>query len=223
MNDVWSSPDGNTWTQVTASAAFTAREDFCVAVLNGNMIVIGGWTGTTKGDIWSSADGITWNQITPAVSPLPGNTLGFLPRWGSADTIFNGLIWIWGGANGDPNPAHDIPLSGLNDEWTFDGTSLIQINDNSVNDGLVYHQFTANNGHLWLTPGSTPGYPSTPGYYNSADGNNWTAYPTYYQPRSGHLALSYNNSLWVMGGYYSGCWEPSGCAVTYYNDVWHNP
>jgi hypothetical protein len=39
-------------------------------------------------------------------------------------------------------------------------------------------------------------------------------------PRCGHVALSYNSHVWVMGGYNNQCWTTPSCAITYYNDVW---
>ena len=42
MNDVWSSTDAATWTQATASAAWTARQSFSLIVYNSKMIVLHG-------------------------------------------------------------------------------------------------------------------------------------------------------------------------------------
>ncbi len=225
MNDVWNSSDGTTWNQVTTAAPiFTPREDFIALSFNGAMYVISGWSaGTADNDIWTSADGANWSKIAPAVAPLATNPSGFVARWGAAGTIFNSLIWIYGGASGLPTATN---LGGLYDEWTFDGTNLVQINDTGLSSNgynLVYAQLTGVNGTLWLTPGSTPTYPPITGYLTSSDGINWGYHPSYYPARDGHLALSYNNQLWVMGGFDTQCWGTAACAVTYYNDVWHSP
>jgi hypothetical protein len=63
-NDVWSSPDGVTWTQVTANAPWGGRIVQPV-VFNNKIWVIGGWmNGYGANDVWSSPDGVTWTQVT---------------------------------------------------------------------------------------------------------------------------------------------------------------
>ncbi len=227
-NDVWSSLDGVNWSLVTANGGFTPREDFISIVYNGAMYVIGGWDGGPDSDIWVSNNaGNVWTKVVPVVNTaaIPGFTWGFRGRWGSAATVFNGLIWIFEGDNGNPNIGS---LSGTadDDEWTFDGANLTLVNDVSFTGNgsspMVYHQLTANNGLLWLTPGSVPGGSTYYGYYTSSDGVNWAAQSWYYQPRCGHTALSFNNQDWIMGGYNNQCLQVNNCAITYYNDVWHS-
>ena len=61
--DVWSSPDGLTWTEETMDAGFRAGE-FSAIVFNNLMWVFGGWIYQNgfvyKNEVWSSADGMTW-------------------------------------------------------------------------------------------------------------------------------------------------------------------
>jgi hypothetical protein len=58
LADVWSSPDGNTWTQATANAAFGDRVDFTMLTFNSEMWVIAGYAGYFIGpylnDVWHS-------------------------------------------------------------------------------------------------------------------------------------------------------------------------
>lgn len=85
LSDVWSSADGNTWTQLTKSAPWAGRGlVHGAAYFQGRIYVIGGGlkmglpgytvaeTVAEFSDIWSSADGVSWR--------LEANTLGFLPR-----------------------------------------------------------------------------------------------------------------------------------------------
>lgn len=227
-NDVWSSSNGVSWTQVsTTGPIFTPREDFIAIAYNGAMYVIGGWDGGVDGDIWTSNNGTNWSLVAPTTitSAIPGYGYGFRGRWGSAATVFNGKIYIFEGCDGNPN-AGSLVATGVDDEWTFDGTNLTLVNDvgfsGNGSSPMVYHQITADKGLLWLTPGSMPGESTYAGTYTSADGMNWNYHLQYYLPRCGHTALSYNNQDWVMGGYNNQCWQVSGCAVTYYNDVWHS-
>ncbi len=224
-NDVWSSTDGSNWSLVTINSGFTPREDFISIVYNNAMWVMTGWGPADDGDIWTSTNGSTWTNVTPVVStsPIPTYSGGFRARWGSSAVVFNNLVYIIDGDEG--NAYGSLVGTAYTDEWTFDGVNLTLLNDYfmSINNltAMVYHQITFNNGILWLTPGVSPGYSIYAGYYTSTDAVNWTPYSTYYLPRAGHSALSFNNSLWVMGGY--GCSPETSCSVTYFNDVWHTP
>ena len=72
MNDVWQSTDnGATWTQVNASAGWSARSYHSSVVMpDGSIVLIGGLTGdiyreTDANDVWRSTDnGATWTQMT---------------------------------------------------------------------------------------------------------------------------------------------------------------
>jgi hypothetical protein len=63
--------------------------------------------------------------------------------------------------------------------------------------------------------------------WTSASGSSWTEVSAtnifddiYFPFRFGHLSLSFNNSLWVIGGCDNIC-QTSDCAITYLNDVWY--
>lgn len=86
FNDVWSSTDGINWTQVTAGAAWDAR-DGLFALNFGNRIWVGGGEG--RRDVWSSADGKTWTQATAGAE--------WTERRGSGGLVFDGKMWIFGG------------------------------------------------------------------------------------------------------------------------------
>jgi hypothetical protein len=215
-NDVWSSTDGSNWTLVTGNAGFTPREDFISVVYNNAMWVIGGWDNSPAGDFWTSTNGSTWTKVNPVVNTT---SIGYKPRWGSAAVVYNNLIWIIEGDDGSPY-AGSLVGTCYDDEWTFDGNNLTLALE-PVNAPMVYHQFNYMKGLFWLTAGADPGYNVYAGYYTSSDGKKWQYNPDYYQPRAGHKSFTFNSSLWVMGGY--GCFPPTSCSVTYYNDVWHTP
>ncbi len=223
-NDVWSSPDGTNWTLVTAHAGFTPREDFISLVYNNAIWVIGGWDNSAEADIWTYTTASGWVKVTPVIntSAIPSFGIGFRGRWGSAGTVFNGLIYIYSGCAGSPYEG-SLVGTGDGDVWSFDGTNLVLLADGGVGGNpvpVVYHQLSANNGYLYLTTGIAPGANVYPGNYTSTDCKNWSFHTGEYLPRCGHTALSYNSSVYVMGGYDPTCWQASGCAVTYYNDVW---
>jgi leucine-zipper-like transcriptional regulator 1 len=58
LNDVWSSPDGVNWTQVTAAAAWEPRSRHSALVYDGKLWVLGGYGNNgTLHDVWYSSDG----------------------------------------------------------------------------------------------------------------------------------------------------------------------
>ena len=85
-NDVWSSPDGLTWTQATGSTAYSARTGFAAVTFNDRLWVIDGFSNSLDylADAWSSPDGVNWTPATGA----PGNG----GRAGHMAAVFNGWI-----------------------------------------------------------------------------------------------------------------------------------
>lgn len=79
-NDVWSTADGQNWTQLTSSAEWQGRSGPRLVSFNGKLLLIAGERGFTPaqqlGDIWESADGgATWTLLNPApaFSPRSGH------------------------------------------------------------------------------------------------------------------------------------------------------
>lgn len=64
-NDVWSSPDGVRWEQVTEAAPWSPRQMHDVAAFDGRLWVMGGYheVGGNRSDVWHSADGVAWTQL----------------------------------------------------------------------------------------------------------------------------------------------------------------
>ena len=98
FNDVWSSPDGVNWTQVTAAAPWSPRLWFSAVTYRGRMWVIGGWSRVPEqnwGDVWFSQDGGNWDRLT-------AETI-WKERHEFSAYVFKERIWIAGG--------HAKPLS----------------------------------------------------------------------------------------------------------------
>lgn len=96
-NDVWTSTDGITWTQLTPAAAFAGREEPTVLVYNNALWLIGGRTGAAlMNDVWTSSDGITWNPVS--------NSTIFSPRYAHTSLVFNSgtgqEMWVIAGFGG---------------------------------------------------------------------------------------------------------------------------
>lgn len=81
LNDIWSSPDGVSWTEELTIAPWTARYNHQTVVFNDKMWLFGGQTGSTAAtrvnDIWSSDDGTTSHieQISAGRSFLMSSSL----------------------------------------------------------------------------------------------------------------------------------------------------
>ncbi len=134
LNDVWSSEDGIHWSEVTASAPWSARTGPVFTVFKGEMWLLGG--GSIDGDpqpnksaereVWASPDGRTWRRVnadlnrkwrgTPVV--LDGKLLLVGANRGGT---FESAIWATeNGSNWKELSAPWSPRGGVA-AWVFDG------------------------------------------------------------------------------------------------------
>ncbi|HJY37321.1 MAG TPA: hypothetical protein VJ299_07655 [Steroidobacteraceae bacterium] len=96
-NEVWSSPDGDTWTPVTQVNPFSARRSHRVVEFNGEMWMIGGAVEVAVGadegtdDVWHSADGASWTTVSA----------GYPPRARHGLEVFNGRMYMIGGLSNE--------------------------------------------------------------------------------------------------------------------------
>jgi hypothetical protein len=202
LNDVWSSTNGETWTEVTAdsSAKFTARQNHKSVVFNdgsGEKIwVIGGTTQSgSEDDVWSSTDGKTWTEVTA------GSSAKFTYRSAHTAVNFDNKLWVIGGT--DSGNKSDVWNSTNGKTWTEVTTSA---------------RFTARNGHssvnfdnkLWVIGGTDGGNKSD--VWNSTNGKTWTEMPddAGFADRFGHQSVVFNNRVWLISGFGS----------DFFNDVW---
>ncbi|MCK9593324.1 MAG: PKD domain-containing protein, partial [Methanoregula sp.] len=116
INDVWrSTDDGATWTQMTANAGWSAREEHCSVVMPDGSIVLMG--GSSLNDVWRSMDaGATWTQMTAHAS--------WSGRRGHSSVVMpDGSIVLMGG----------IDIDSTNDVWrsTDYGATWTEINSNA--------------------------------------------------------------------------------------------
>lgn len=123
LNDVWRSTDnGVTWTQQTANATWSGRDNFPgIVSTDGSIIVAGGYaigTGGYANDTWRSTDkGVTWVQVN--------TNSGWSARWGHGGVAMpDGSILIMGGGVGP----HGYPIP--SDVWrsTDKGATWTEIN-----------------------------------------------------------------------------------------------
>jgi hypothetical protein len=104
FHDVWSSEDGEHWTQATDAAPWLPRLWFSAATYRGCMWVLGGWSKVPEmnlGDVWYSRDGRKWTQLKSRVS--------WKERHEHSVFVFRDKLWVAGG--------HARPLS--NEVWSL--------------------------------------------------------------------------------------------------------
>jgi hypothetical protein len=124
-NDVWSSPDGVTWTQVNANAPWSARSAHSSLVFNNKMWILGGVDTTQPrdlNDVWYSSDGVNWTPVVPA--PWAG-------RRGHTALVFSNKMYVLGASdNGQGNDVWSSP----------DGVTWTQVTANAPWPKRSWHQ-----------------------------------------------------------------------------------
>lgn len=206
INEVWSSPDGIIWTQVTTvGSIFSERNAHQVVVFNSKMWLIGGFTDNGRtNEVWSSSDGATWTLE---------NTQGiFASRSDHGAVVYDSKIWIVGGSDGNFK----------NEVWnSSDGVNWAQVTTSgSIFSERQGHTLTSFNGNMVLIGGAELDGSQViqlNDIWTSTDGITWTQVSvtgSHFSQRWVHAAVAYNNLIWVIGGELG-----SGRS----NEVWTSP
>ena len=184
FNDVWVSPDGVAWQQLTDSAGWTGRAGLSSAVFNDEFYVMGGSLNDDAAviggppqriyynDVWKSADGMNWELLTDSAA--------WTPRAGGIATVKDGYLYMIGGEEGflclpgSPCPPY------YNDVWrTLDGVNWELVTDNAPWAARPGHQCViADNqfvlfGGFGLDPNNPFGANNPIDAWVSQDGLNW--------------------------------------------------
>lgn len=189
-NDVWSSSDGNRWSQGSA-AAWSPRSLHRGVVFQDRMWVI---DGVRKSDVWSSGDGAVWTKVVePAAFP---------PRYAGQVVVFADKMWIIGGYGALGKALADVWSSPNGKDWT-------QVLSSAPWGARDLHACVVANGKIWLVDGERQG-----DVWSSSDGNHWEQVPQTagFPGRMGHSSVFYQGKLWILGGY-----GKAGKAI---DDVW---
>lgn len=154
LDDVWTSTDGYTWTQVTVTTPFTTRYGHTAVVFDSKIFII---LGHGRTDVWESSDGgVVWTQSV--VNAGAGS------RKFHASIVFQGKIFVIGGLDG-ATYKNDVLTSTDGVTWsTLTSSPLWAIRaGHSVvefqSDLYLYGGF---NGSSYLSD-----------CYKSVDGNTW--------------------------------------------------
>ncbi len=207
-NDVWSSTDGITWTEVRADdtnesnwgvTIWSPRGGHTVHVFNNKMWLIG-----ISGEIWSTSDGVDWTPETL--------NAGWSTRDHHASVVYDNKLWVIGG-----NSNVYWSVNGI--DWT-----LIELDHDNYDNcwserrylsAVVYQD------KIWVMGGDEPGVFGLymDDVWNTTDGENWTrtTVDAGWKARWGHESIVYDNKIWVLGGYAVVKWQTDEDM----NDVWN--
>ncbi len=91
VNDIWTSEDGNTWSEIAPTSPWPQRSGHTSVVFQNKLWVIGGSGASSYlNDVWSSPDGINWTEETPNAP--------WAARFAHSTVVFQDKIWVFGGA-----------------------------------------------------------------------------------------------------------------------------
>jgi len=123
FNDVWRSPDGVAWEQMTPAAPWDGRAGLSAVDLGDSLYVMAGSQNDDSSiigpggpqriyynDVWRSTDGAEWEQVTGAAP--------WEPRAGAAVVARDDQMYLFGGEDGftcEPLPDCEAPY--YNDVW----------------------------------------------------------------------------------------------------------
>lgn len=193
-NDVWSTSDGATWTQLP-TPAWGPRAYHIILELDQCIFVMGGQTfGDYFGDVWRSCDdGMSWTQTNKEAWPV---------RAGLAATTFNGEMVVAGGCFKNSKGRRDF----YNDVWSSaDGVTWTELTPSASWSGRSGPRLVVLNEMLFLVAGERGFTDDTQlsSVYASKDGAEWalvTDSPLY-TPRSGHGVVVQDNKMVLIAGW----------------------
>ncbi|MDB2606259.1 hypothetical protein N9Y48_00635 [Zobellia sp.] len=192
LTDIWSSPDGWNWTEVSAQIPFSTIYHYSTIVFQDKLWVFGGYNNIPNmpnepnHKIWSSSDGVVWQEHdSPPNSSLDGK--------GSA-LLFKDAIWFL-----DHRGVVQKSTDGIN--W-----SLV-VNESSSYGEAIWHDSVVFDNHIWIIGGQVFPNGAVQGEYTnniwkSSDGITWEQVeaPDEFPVRSLHTALSMNDKIFIIAG-----------------------
>lgn len=196
-NEVWSSPDGIAWKQVTPAAGWSPRLAAGLVEHRGRLWMLGGTenyyfgdAASVKNDVWSSADGQTWTQATANAA--------WSPRAYHQAVTLNDKIYVLGGGNYVPTD------EARNDVWSStDGMSWTCETEHAAWAPRLWFSAAVYRGRMWVIGGWSKEKDNFGDVWHSADGREWQRLETKssWKARHEHSVLVFQDKLWLLGGH----------------------
>ncbi len=210
--DVWTSPDGKTWTEETISGPLPlniARQGHQVVNFNNQagkdgLWLIGGGRddASARREIYFLNNGSSqWSSqlgCDPCFTTSP--TVGLMYH---QVVVFNNKLWIIGGKESSPL-SNDIWSSSDGEAWTFEGAGAFSAREK--------HRVIIFNNKFWLIGGQDDTERKND-IWSSDDGVTWTEVTpaaSFAAVREDHELVVFNDKLWLIGGWDNGV----------KNDIW---
>ncbi|MEL6590875.1 MAG: hypothetical protein AAFQ68_12375, partial [Bacteroidota bacterium] len=189
LGDLWSSPDGVNWTEVSINSAspIQPRYGHEMFVYDGKMWIIGGRDVNltfNRSQLWNSSDGTNWTLVTNEMS-VYFSALGEV-------LVFDNKIWLVGQGYSD-NVYHST-----------DGLTWTLVTGDAPFGERLQHSAAVHDGRIWLISGSEANNPTAerPDVWYSDDGATWiqAAANAGFDPVAASRAISFNDQLLLIGG-----------------------
>lgn len=193
-SDVWSSRDGQSWMRMTKTAQFGKLFGHTTVAFRDRLWVTGGKSSpdTFSKAIWSSPIGASWKRET---------TPPFTPRHYHGATVFNDKMWIIGGLGNSEN----TPI--LNDIWSSeDGIHWKLVTEHAPFSPRYGFGCTVFQNKLTIVGGFNDAIDQQQCFgdvWQSSDGIEWNQVTENapFSKEHYHSVITYDNKLWVIGGY----------------------
>jgi hypothetical protein len=195
------------WTQQTANAGWSARQDHSsVTMPDGSIVLMGGYGSSpnNKNDVWRSTDnGATWTQQTASA--------GWTARWShTAVAMPDGSIVLMGGWGSN----------WMNDVWrsTDNGATWTQMTASAGWTARYGHSSVAMPDGSIILMGGNDGVNKNDVWRSTDNGATWTQQTASagWKVRYLHSSVAMpDGSIVLMGGY-------SSSGSVFYNDVWRS-
>ena len=179
------------WSEATATAAWSARNSHSSVVFDDKIWVLGGSITNSgeinKNDVWHSTDGINWIEAT--------TTADWSARRSPSSVVFDGKIWVLGGYDG----------GNKKDVWySTDGINWVEATANAAWSARYGHSSVVFDDKIWVLGGFDGGNKKDVWY--STDGINWIEATTTadWSARRSPSSVVFDGKIWVLGGYDGG-------------------
>ena len=211
-NIVTGDPDPSTWHEIIADtddspAHWEGRSTHASVVYQDKMWLIGGRTASEAhiAEVWSSTDGYNWTEVNPSAA--------FGARKEFVSMVHDGKMWVLGGEIEGYVLANDVWYSSDGANW-HEATEAASWHARDYFGGVSFASGATGSDEMWVLghyTGDPRGIPGVEDHHYSTDGSTWSSVSVSGLPPSSFFpAVTFNNAIWIVGGYF------------YTNSAWSN-